>query len=85
MSPPGDLTAKDLRWQHRFGVTHGIWMESDDIRGTEVLAELADPVLGRIFRHFKQVSQGACWRLTTIGALRVYDRDCDSRSHADRR
>ena len=63
MSPPGDLTAKDLRWQHRFGVTHGVWMESDDIRGTEVLAELADPVLGRIFRHLKQVSQDARWRL----------------------
>ena len=63
VSPPGDLTAKDLRWQHRFGVTHGVWMESDDIRGTEVLAELADPVLGRIFRHLKQVSQGARWRL----------------------
>jgi len=38
-------------------------MESDDIRGTEVLEELADPVLWRIFQHFKQVSQGARWRL----------------------
>ncbi len=63
MTAPGNLTAGNLRWQRRFGVTHGVWAESDDIRGTEVLAELADPVLGRILQHSKQENPGARWRL----------------------
>ena len=63
MTASGNLTAGNLRWQRRFGVTHGVWAESDDIRGTEVLAEEADPVLGRILQYSKQESQGARWKL----------------------
>ena len=63
LTPPGNLTAGNLRWQRRFGVTHGVWAESDDIRGTEVLAELADPVLEQLLQQSKQESQDARWRL----------------------
>ena len=61
--PPGNLTTGNLRWQRRFGVTHGVWAEGDDIRGTEVLAELDDPVLEQLLQQSKQDSQGARWRL----------------------
>jgi hypothetical protein len=46
--PPGENTDSERRWQRRFGVTHGVFGSADDIRGTEVLAEISDPVLDQV-------------------------------------
>ena len=32
-TPPASSDAVQRRWQRRFGVTHGVWSEGDDIRG----------------------------------------------------
>ena len=48
LAPPGRLDAAQRRWQRRFGVTHGVWSEGDDIQGTEVVAVMADPALERL-------------------------------------
>ncbi len=61
LSPPGQLNAVQRRWQRRFGVTHGVWSEGDDIQGTEVVAVLADPALERIFWAPARVRPGALW------------------------
>jgi hypothetical protein len=61
--PPGELGAEDRRWQRRYGVTHGVWATTDDVSGTEVLAELDDPALSRLFRDSSIVPPGARWRL----------------------
>jgi len=63
LTPPGNLTAGNLRWQRRFGVTHGVWMESDNTRGTVVLAELTDPTLERMLSAFRPVTQDTRWNL----------------------
>jgi hypothetical protein len=63
MAPPGTLTAENRRWQRRFGVTHGVWMEGDDIRGTEVLTELTDPALKRVLSDSRPGRQGTHWML----------------------
>jgi len=62
-TPPGNLPAENLRWQRRFGVTHGVWMEGDDTRGTVVLTELTDRALERMLSAFRPVRQGTRWRL----------------------
>jgi hypothetical protein len=46
--PPGHNTGAERRWQQRFGVTHGIWAASDDVRGTMVIAIINDPVLDQV-------------------------------------
>ena len=38
----------EARWQRRFGVTHGVWGIGDDVSGTELVAEIADPALDRV-------------------------------------
>jgi hypothetical protein len=75
-----EFTAFDRRWQRRFGVTHGIWAADDDVRGTEVLAEVADPVLDRILRSVPSLHGRGPWKLVrnpnvfppawTVGRLR---------------
>ena len=46
--PPDQSKPSARRWQRRFGVTHGVWGSADDVEGTEILAEIADPALDRI-------------------------------------
>ena len=48
MRPPGENSDTERHWLRRFGVTHGIWSPDDDVRGTEVLAVIADPALDRV-------------------------------------
>src|SRR5262249_39426974 len=45
--PPGRMTQSEARWLRRFGVSHGLWAVGDDVRGTAVVAVLADPALDR--------------------------------------
>ncbi|MFO0889612.1 MAG: hypothetical protein U0790_10795 [Isosphaeraceae bacterium] len=47
--PPGQLTPEDWTWLRRFGVSHGVWAAGDDVRGADVIAELDDPALRRVF------------------------------------
>ena len=47
-TPPGRLTPGELRWHRRLGVTHGIWADGEDVRGTETLAILTDPAMDRL-------------------------------------
>ena len=61
LSPPGRLSVEQHRWQRRFGVTHGVWPEGDDIQGTEVIAVMADPALERIFWDPTRAFQGNRW------------------------
>ncbi len=63
LTPPGNLTAENSRWQRRFGVTHGVWMEGDDTRGTEVLTKLTDLTLERTLSDSRPVGQGSGWKL----------------------
>src|SRR5208337_257629 len=63
LTPPGNLTAENLRWQRRFGVTHGVWMKGDDTRGTEVLTKLTDLALERMLSASRPVRQGTRWSL----------------------
>ena len=51
------------RWQRRFGVTHGVWSEGDDIRGAEVVAVMADPALERLIRAPARAWPGALWTI----------------------
>jgi hypothetical protein len=66
--PPGHNTAADQRWQLRFGVTHGVWATGDDVRGTQVIAEVPDPALDQLmsgFAHLRQSGLGP-WKLVRI-------------------
>jgi hypothetical protein len=45
--PPGERTEIQRRWQRRFGVAYGVWGSQDDVRGADLIAEIADPALDR--------------------------------------
>jgi hypothetical protein len=65
VSPPGGNTDAERRWQRRFGVTHGVWCSGDDVRGTEIIAEINDPALDEIMSsvsHLEQTGLGP-WKL----------------------
>ena len=46
--PPRKVVPNDWRWQRRFGVTHGVWAEDDDVSGTEIMVESPDPAFERL-------------------------------------
>ena len=60
---PGKTLPSNLAWQRRLGVTHGIWGAGDDVRGTEVLAEIADPNLDRLLGSVPALSGRGPWKL----------------------
>jgi hypothetical protein len=66
--PPGQNTEPERYWQRRFGVTHGVWGTGDDIRGTEILAEIPDPVLDRIMGCIPILRTGGLgpWKLVRV-------------------
>ena len=45
------------------GVTHGIWTADDNIHGTEVVAEVDDPVLYRLLRTSARLQRQTGWKL----------------------
>lgn len=49
--PPGRNTESERRWQRRFGVSYGVWGARDDVRGTDVLAEFADPTIDQLTKN----------------------------------
>jgi hypothetical protein len=63
--PPGQYKPSERRWHRRFGVTHGVWGSTDDVEGTEILAEIADPVLDRIMMGLSSSGRGGLgpWKL----------------------
>jgi len=64
-SPPGQNTESERRWQRRFGVAYGVWGVHDDIRGTELIAEIVDPALDQVMASLiglRQVGLGP-WKL----------------------
>jgi hypothetical protein len=63
--PPGDNNLTQRRWQRRFGVSHGVWGSTDDVRGTEILAEIADPALDKIMMGSSSSRRGGLgpWKL----------------------
>jgi hypothetical protein len=65
---PGRSSLEDFHWQRRFGVSHGIYVEGDDIRGTEITAVLPDPVLDRVFHGSPLVKPGVRWLLVRYPA-----------------
>lgn len=62
-TPPGRLSPGELRWHRRLGVSHGIWAEEDDVRGTEVACDLVDPALDRLMRGQPGVAARGRWKL----------------------
>jgi len=66
--PPGQNTESERRWQRRLGATYGVWGSGDDVRGTEVLAEIADPALDRVMRGVSILKSGGLgpWKLVRI-------------------
>src|SRR5207248_8151541 len=44
-------------------VTHGIWTAEDNIRGTEVVAEVDDPVLYGLLRTSRRFQRQTRWKL----------------------
>jgi hypothetical protein len=65
ITPPGKNTESERRWQRRFGVTHGVWGAGDDVRGTEVLAEIVDPALDEVMSAVPNVRASGLgpWKL----------------------
>jgi hypothetical protein len=63
--PPADTNLTQRRWQRRFGVSHGIWGSTDDVQGTEVLAEIVDPVLDELMMGTSTSRRGGLgpWKL----------------------
>ena len=63
--PPADTNLTQHRWQRRFGVSHGIWGSTDNVQGTEVLAEIADPVLDQLMMGSSTSRRGGLgpWKL----------------------
>jgi len=65
ISPPGKNTESERRWQRRFGATHGVWGAGDDVRETEVLAEIVDPALDEVMSAVPNLRAGGRgpWKL----------------------
>ena len=61
--PPGKTRWSDLCWQRRFGVTHGVWGTNDDVQGTEILAEVADPIVDRLLATMPALRTHGPWKL----------------------
>jgi hypothetical protein len=66
--PPSQNTESQRRWQRRFGITYGVWGSRDDVRGTEVLAEVADPVIDQLAGSNSLSRSGGLgpWKLVRI-------------------
>jgi hypothetical protein len=60
---PGETPWSWLIWQRRFGVTHGVWGVDDDVRGTKILAEIADPGLDRLLADAPDLHVRGPWKL----------------------
>jgi hypothetical protein len=81
---PGQSSMGDLHWQRRFGVSHGVYVEGDNVGGTQIRAAVRDPVLDRLFRGSPRVKPEVCWLLVHYPApapfasiaLRAYEVSC---------
>lgn len=64
-TPPGQNREIERRWQRRFGVTHGIWGSTDDVRGADIIAEINDPELDRLMMGAMSARRGGLspWKL----------------------
>jgi hypothetical protein len=62
-TPPGQTSPGEVRWLRRLGVSHGVWTDDDQIRGTEVIAELDDPALWRLLESSTRTKHQPRWRL----------------------
>jgi hypothetical protein len=60
---PGEASPGEVRWLRRLGVSHGIWTDDDQVRGTEVIAELDDPALSRLLGSSTQTKHQSRWKL----------------------
>jgi hypothetical protein len=65
---PGELDTTESRWLRRFGVTHGIWAAGKNVVGTQVLAEIADPVLDRMVAGISNLRGHGPWKLVSYPA-----------------
>jgi hypothetical protein len=66
--PPAENTEAERRRQRRLGVTYGVWGSHDDVRGTEIIAETADPAIDRLL-EYNASSQGrgvGPWKLVRV-------------------
>ena len=63
LRPPGETTWSETCWQRRFGVTHGVWGTDDDVRGTEIEAEIADPSLDQLIASVPVFRGRGPWKL----------------------
>jgi len=61
--PPRKVVPNDWRWQRRFGVTHGVWAEDDDVRGTEITVESPDPAFERLMWNSPTLPRSGRWKL----------------------
>ncbi len=61
--PPGENSDIQRHWLRRFGVTHGVWRSDEDVRGTKVLAMIADPVLDRLIVGMPRPRARGLWKL----------------------
>jgi hypothetical protein len=63
--PPANNSQSQRRWQRRLGVSYGIWGSRDDVNGTEVVAEIADPALDDLMKNnsFLKSSGLGPWKL----------------------
>jgi hypothetical protein len=66
--PPEQNNEWDRRWQRRLGVVYGVWGSQDDVQGTDLLAEIADPALDRVMRGASIMERGGLgpWKLVTV-------------------
>ena len=60
---PGQNAENEQRWQHRFGVSHGVWGAGDDVAGTEVIATFADPALDQLMPSIPGQRSLGPWKL----------------------
>ena len=58
-------TPPEIYWQHRFGVSHGIWAARDDVGLLEVVASIADPALDRVMSGIPTTRQSGLgpWKI----------------------
>jgi hypothetical protein len=60
---PGETTWSELCWQRRFGVTHGVWAADDDVHGSEIEAEIADPSIDQLIASVPAFRGRGPWKL----------------------
>lgn len=61
--PPGENSDIERHWLRRFGVSHGVWGQNDDTRGTKVLAVIDDPVLDQMMAGMPKLHAKGPWKL----------------------